>query len=77
MELDPLSLHWAIWCGVKLIRPEEEKDHPNQISTSARIVVRLIGQLDNEVVREWVVGVVLCVADVSRVLGDGILDQDQ
>ena len=32
-----------------------------------------VGRLDNRVVHQWVVGVRLCIGDVSRILSDGIL----
>ena len=55
----------------------KKKDRTNLVSASVRLVVRSISQLDKEVVHELQVGVGLCIADVSRILSDGILDQNQ
>lgn len=55
----------------------KKKDRTNLVSASVRLVVRSISQLDKEVAHELQVGVGLCIADVSRILSDGILDQNQ
>ena len=55
----------------------KKKDRTNLVSASVRLVVRSISQLDKEVAHELQVGVGLCIADVCRILSDGILEQNQ
>ena len=54
----------------------EKRNHPHLISASARGMEGGIDRLDCRVAHQWVVGVRLCIRDVSGILSDGILDKD-
>jgi len=54
----------------------ERRNHPYLVSASTRRIEGGVGCLDYRVAHQWVVGVRLCIRDVSGILSDGVLDQD-
>jgi hypothetical protein len=67
--------HLRIWVRVNEAK-ERETDRPNLVFAPPWGIVRGVGSLDHRVVHQRIVRVRLRIGQISRVLSDGVLDQD-